>query len=75
VFLFAGAAELHFVNVHPEIILVAAVGGVENAVFTKAHCLNVVETRAAGSVAPDGMAPIINSSFLNRCERHSAPPL
>src|SRR6516162_5033465 len=75
VFLFAGAAELHFVHVHAEIILVAAVGGVENAVFTKAHCLDVIETRAAGGVTPDGMAPIEDSSFLNRCERHSAPPL
>jgi hypothetical protein len=74
-FLFAGTAKLHFVDVHPEIILVAPVGGIENAILTETHCLNVIESRPTGSVAPDGMAPIIDSSFVNRCERHSAPPL
>jgi hypothetical protein len=73
--LFAGATELHFVDVHPEIILVAPVGGIEDAIFAEAHRLYVVEPRPARSVAPDGMAPIIDPSFVNRCERHSAPPL
>jgi hypothetical protein len=75
VFFFAGTAKLHFVDVHPEIILVAPVGGIENAIFTETHCLDVVKPRPAGGVTPDGMAPIIDSSFVNRCERHSAPPL
>ena len=75
VFFFAGTAELHFVDVHPEIVLVAPVGGIENAVLSETHRLDVIETRAAGGVTPDGMAPIVNSSFVNRCERHSAPPL
>src|SRR3984893_14155662 len=34
VFFFTGTAKLHFVDVHPEIILVAPVGGIENAVLT-----------------------------------------
>jgi hypothetical protein len=75
VFFFAGAANLHFVDVHPEIILVTAVGGVENTVLIEAHRLDVIETRATGRVTPDGVAPIEDPSFLNRCERHSAPPL
>jgi hypothetical protein len=74
-FFFAGTAELHFVDVHAEIVLVAPVGRIENAVLTETHCLDVIETRATGGVTPDGMAPIINSTLVNRCERHSAPPL
>jgi hypothetical protein len=74
-FFFAGTAKLHLVDVHPEIILVAPVGGIENAVFTETHCLDVIETRPAGGITPDGMAPIIDSPLVNRCERHSAPPL
>ena len=75
VLFFAGAAELHLVDVHPEIIFVAAVGGIENAVFAEAHRLNIIEPRAAGGVAPDGMAPIKHPSFRDRGERHRAPPL
>jgi hypothetical protein len=74
-FFFAGTAELHFVDVHAEVILVAPIGGIENAVLTETHCLNVIETRATGGVTPDGMAPIIDSTLVNRCERHGAPPL
>jgi hypothetical protein len=75
VFFFAGGAQLHFVDVHPEIILVAPVRRIENAVLTETHRLDVIETRATSRVTPDGMAPIIDSPFVNRCERHSAPPL
>ena len=74
-FFFAETAAVHLVDVHPEIILVASIGGVEIAVFIETHCLDVIETWATSSVSPNGMAPIVNSSFLNRCERHSAPPL
>jgi hypothetical protein len=68
-------AKLHFVDVHPEVVLVASVGRVENTVLPETHGLDVVEAGAAGGVTPDSMAPIINSPFVNRCERHSAPPL
>jgi hypothetical protein len=74
-FFIAGTAKLHFVDMHPEIILVASIGGVEIAVFIETHCLDAIETRAADGVAPDGIAPIVNPSFVDRCERHSAPPL
>ena len=63
VFLFTRTAELHFVDVHPEIILVAPVGGVENAVLTETHRLDVIEARATGGITPDGMAPIVDSPF------------
>ena len=75
VFFFAGTAELHLVDVHPEIVLVAPVGRIENTVLIETHGLHVVETRATGGVTPDGMAPIVHSPFVDRCERHSAPPL
>jgi len=74
-FFLARTAELYLVDVHSEIVFVAAVGGVEHAVFAEAHRLNVIEPRAAGRIAPDRMAPIIDASFRDRCERHSAPPL
>src|SRR4029077_6679171 len=57
-FLFAGTAELHFVGVHPEIILVPAIGGVEDTVFSKAHGLDVIEPGAAGRPTPNGVAPV-----------------
>ena len=72
---FTRTAELHLVDVHPEIVLVASIGGVEDAVLSEAHRLHIVEARAARSVAPDGMASIVDPSFRNRSERHSAPPL
>src|SRR5215469_2775514 len=75
VFFFSGPPELYLIDVHPEVILVAPVGSVENAVLTEAHCLDVIETGATSGVAPDSVAPIVDSPFLNRCERHSAPPL
>ena len=68
-------AKLGVVDVHPEIILDATIGGIENAIFPEAHCSDIIETRATSRVAPDGMAPIIDESFRHRCERHSAPPL
>src|SRR6516225_3836656 len=74
-FFFTGTANLSFIDVHPEVILIAPIGGIENAIFPKAHRLNIIETRATGCVAPDGMTPIIDASFRHRCERHSAPPL
>src|SRR5208283_488654 len=74
-FFFTGRTQLGFIDVHPEIILVAPIGGIENAIFPKAHRLNIIEARATGCVAPDGMAPIENASFRHCCERHSAPPL
>src|SRR5262249_49147568 len=74
-FFFTGTAKLGFVDVHSEVILVAPIGGIENAIFPKAHRLNIIEARATSRVAPDGMAPIIDASFRHRCERHSAPPL
>src|SRR6516162_4067280 len=49
-FFFAETADVHLVDVHPEIILVASIGGVEIAVFIETHCLDVIETRAAGGV-------------------------
>jgi hypothetical protein len=74
-FFFARATELHLIDVHPEIILVATIGGIENVVFPESHCLDIVEARTAGRVPPDRVTPIENASFRNRCERHSAPPL
>jgi hypothetical protein len=73
-FLFSGPAKFHFIDVHPEIIFVAAVRGVENAVLSEAHRLHVIEAGAASRISPDGMTPIEHPSFRNRCERHSAPP-
>src|SRR5262249_6344877 len=75
VFFFSRTAKLYLIDVHPEVVLIALVVGVENTVLTEAHCLNVIEPRATSGVAPDSVAPIIDSPFLNRCERHSAPPL
>jgi hypothetical protein len=74
-FFLTGSTEFCFINVHPEIILIAPIGGIENAIFPKAHRLNIIEARATGCVAPDGMAPIVDASFRDRCERHRAPPL
>ena len=74
-FFFAGTAELHLVYVHPEVVFVTSIGGVDDAIFAKAHGLNVVEPCAPGRAAPDRMAPIEDASFSDRCERHSAPPL
>src|ERR1700758_3885 len=65
-FLFAGTAELHLVDMHPEVVLVAPIGGVEVTVLIETHCLDVIETRATGGVTPDGMAPIVDSPFLDR---------
>src|SRR5262249_51878910 len=39
--------ELHFIDVHSKIVLVAAIGRVQHAVSTEAHRLNIVEPRAA----------------------------
>ena len=66
-FLFAGAADLHLVGVHPEIVLVAPVGGVEDAVLPEAHPLNVIEPSAAGSASSDGMAPVEHPSARDCC--------
>ena len=59
----------------PKLFSLPRLVGIENAVLTETHRLDVIEAGATGGVAPDGMAPIVNSSFRNRCERHSAPPL
>ena len=37
VFFFAGTAELHLVDVHPEVVLVAPVGRIKNSVLIEAH--------------------------------------
>jgi hypothetical protein len=42
-FFFTRTAKLGFIDVHPEVILVAPIGGIENAIFPKAHRLDVVE--------------------------------
>jgi hypothetical protein len=75
VFFLAGSANLHLVNVHPEIVLVTSIGRVDDPALTKAHRLHVIKPRTAGGVAADRMAPIKHPSFGDRCERHSAPPL
>src|SRR6266566_1425788 len=70
--LFAGPAELHLVGVHPEIVLVAPVGGVDDPVLAEAHRLDVIEPGAPGGAPPDGVAPIEHPSARDRCQRHSS---
>src|SRR5258707_10391251 len=69
-FLFTGTAELHFVDMHPEIVLVPAIGGVEDSIFSKAHGLDVIEPGASGCPTPDGVAPVLNPTASNCCQRH-----
>src|SRR6516162_11031350 len=67
---FARAAELHLIAVHPKVVFAAAVGGVEDAILTEAHGLDVIEPVAPGGAAPDRMTPIKDSSACNCCQRH-----
>ena len=70
-FFFARTAELHLVDVHAEIVFVAPVGGIDDAAFAEAHRLYVIEAGASRRAAPNGMAPIVDPSTRNRCQRHS----
>ena len=70
-FFFARTAELHLVDVHPEIVFVAPIGGIDDAAFAEAHRLYVVEAGAPRRAAPDGMAPIVDPSTRDRCQRHN----
>ena len=65
-FLVAGSAHPDAVHPHAEIVLVAAVRGIEIAVLAQAHRLHVVEAGAGRRATPDGMAPVI-SPALNDC--------
>ena len=69
-FLFAGTAELHLIDMHPKIVLVAPVGGIEDTVFGKTHCLDVIEPRATGCSTSNRVAPVIDSTAGNCCQRH-----
>ena len=61
--LFAGTADLDLVDPHAEIVLVAAIGDIDVAVFAQAHRLGIVEAGAVRRAAPDGMAPIVGASL------------
>src|SRR5215213_672533 len=78
-FLFSGATELYLVGMHPEIVFVASICGIDRAIFVKAHALDVVEPGTPGRATPDSVAPIENPSARDRCQRHgflqfSLPP-
>src|SRR5256885_2519619 len=72
--LFAGTADLHLVDTHPEVVLVAAIGDVGDATLREAHRLGIVEPRARLRATPDGVAPLVDSSARHRCKRHCLPP-
>src|SRR5439155_17144492 len=72
--LFAGAADLHLVDTHPEVVLVAAIGDVGDAALREAHRLGIVEPRARLRATPDGVAPLVDSSTRHRCKRHASLP-
>src|SRR5256885_8847536 len=59
------------IYVHAEIVFVAPVGGIDDAAFAEAHRLYVIEAGASRRAAPNGMAPIVDPSTRNRCQRHS----
>src|SRR5712664_1905503 len=73
--LFAGTSDLHLVDTHPEVVLVAAIGDVGDATLREAHRLGIVEPRARLRATPDGVAPLVDSSARHRCKRHSFPPV
>src|SRR5512132_2288421 len=60
--LFAGTADLHLVDTHPEIVLVAAIGDEGDAALREAHRLRIVEPRARLRAPPDSVAPLVDSS-------------
>src|SRR6185436_10262659 len=66
---FAGTADLHFVDTHPEVVLVAPIGDVGDAALRQTHRLRIVEPRARLRAAPDGVAPLVDSSARHCCER------
>ena len=72
--LVARAAKLDAVHPHAEIVLVAAVGGVEVAVVAQAHRLDVVEAGARRRAAPDGVAPVIGPATNDCGKRHNPLP-
>src|SRR4051794_23087018 len=64
---------------HPEIVFVAPIGGINCTVFVETHTLDVVKSSAPGRTASNGMAPIEDPSPRDCGQRHgflqfSLPP-
>jgi hypothetical protein len=72
--LLARAADFDVIDPHPEVVLVGAIGDVDVTVVPQAHRLRVVEARAIGRSAADGVAPIVRASFDICGERHCRLP-
>src|SRR5262245_26679750 len=71
--LVTGTADLHLVDTHREVVLVATVGDVGNATLGETHRLGIVEPGPRLRAAPDGVAPLVDSSARHRCQRHGFP--
>src|SRR5262249_7929367 len=69
-FFFTRPADFYLVDAHAKIVLVAAVGRVGDAALGETHRLHIIETSAGCRATSDGMAPIINPSARDRCQRH-----